>query len=207
MPALIHIFEDSFSTTTADDLKTARDVLSQMHARVFQSYVRPTIEDLRSVVTVGITSPNYAPETTQPDDAKPYIYDTLLQLVLVHTEVSRTTPALTNQVLSYLLEQMSTALIEAFKSRRRYSLAALMQATLDVEFLAQTLDNYTTKKAGEVQGEIYQALDERTDNEARMRLQNGLPQMKAILKRLREKTKGEFGCFRRVRKRRGEDGN
>lgn len=79
-----------------------------------------------------------------------------------------------------------------------------MQATLDVEFLAQTLDNYTTKKAGEVQGEIYQALDERTDNEARQRLQNGLPEMKAILKRLRDRTRGEFGCFRRDRRKKSD---
>ena len=176
-----------------------------MHARVFQAYVRPTVEALRTVVTNGISSSNYASETLRPSDARPYVYDTLLALVLIHTEVSRTTPALTNQVLSYLLEQLSSALIDAFRSRTRYTLAALMQATLDVEFLAQTLDNYTTKKAGEIQGEIYQALDERTDNEARHQLQSGLPEMKAILKRLRERTKGEFGCFRRVRKRRGED--
>ena len=74
-----------------------------------------------------------------------------------------------------------------------------MQATLDVEFLAQTLDNYTTAKAGQIQSEIYLALDARTDNEARQKLQEGLPEMRSILKRLREGTKGEFGCFRRVR--------
>lgn len=204
-PALFTTFEANFTTTVSDDAKTARDVLSQMHARVFQAYVRPTVEGLRELITQGITSPAYALDGNRPTDARPYVYDTLLALVLVHAEVSRTAPQLTNQVLSYLLEQLSSALIDAFRTRRKYTLAALMQATLDVEFLAQTLDNYTTKKAGEVQGEIYQALDERTDNEARMRLQKGLPEMKAILKRLRERTRGEFGCFRRVRKRRGEE--
>jgi exocyst complex component 2 len=82
-----------------------------------------------------------------------------------------------------------------------------MQATLDVEFLAQTLNNYTTDRAGEVQSQIYLALDERTDNDARGRLQGELPAMRGILKGLREKTKGEFGCFRRERRGRREGGS
>lgn len=99
------------------------------------------------------------------------------------------------------------ALIEAFKRRTHYSLPALMQATLDVEFMAQTLNNYTTDKAGEVQSQIYLALDERTDNDARAKLQGELPEMRGILKKLRESTKGEFGCFRRERRGRRDAGS
>ena len=95
-------------------------------------------------------------------------------------------------------------MIAAFKQRAKYTLPALMQATLDVEFLAQTLNNYTTDRAGEVQSQIYLALDERTDNESRARLQNELPEMRSSLKRLREATKGEFGCFKKERRGRGE---
>lgn len=94
--------------------------------------------------------------------------------------------------MKYLLEQLSTSLIEAFKQRAKYTLPALMQATLDVEFLAQTLNNYTTDRASEVQSAIYIALDERTDNEARLKLQEELQEMRAILKRLRESTKIEL---------------
>ena len=79
-----------------------------------------------------------------------------------------------------------------------------MQATLDVEFMAQTLNTFTTDRAGEIQSQIYLALDERTDNEARARLQGELPEMRAILKKLREGTKGEFGCFKKERRGRGE---
>jgi len=75
-----------------------------------------------------------------------------------------------------------------------------MQATLDVEFLAQTLSAYTTEKAAEVQTEIYQVLDQRTDNEARVKLQNELPSLRLTLKRLREGTRSQFACFRRVKR-------
>jgi exocyst complex component 2 len=76
-----------------------------------------------------------------------------------------------------------------------------MQATLDVEFVAQTLSQYTTDRASEIQSQIYQELDKGTDNEARQRLQSELPEMRAVLKRLREGSRSEFACFKKVRTR------
>lgn len=200
IPQLISQFESSFSVKLTDESKTIRDVLSQIDARLFQSYVKPIVDSLQITITAGITSKAWAPASGRPTDAQPYIYDVLLALVLVHSEVSTTAASLTNQILSYLLEQSSLALIAAFKQRQRYTLPALMQATLDVEFMAQTLNNYTTDRASEVQSHVYLALDERTDNDARARLEGELPEMRAVLKKLREGTKGEFGCFKRERR-------
>ena len=75
-----------------------------------------------------------------------------------------------------------------------------MQATLDVEFLSQTLAAYTTEKASQVQTEIYQVLDQKTDNAARTKLQNELPALRSVLKKLREGTRAEFACFKRVKR-------
>jgi exocyst complex component 2 len=204
IPQLISQFETNFSVKLTEETKTIRDVLGQIDAKLFQSYVKPTVDKLAQTIHEGILSPDWAPSTTRPTDGRPYVYNVLLMLVLVHSEVSTTATTLTNQILSYMLEQASIALINAFKQRPRYTLPALMQATLDVEFMAQTLNNYTTDRAGEVQSQIYLALDERTDNEARARLQGELPEMRATLKKLRENTKGEFGCFKRERRGRSE---
>jgi exocyst complex component 2 len=209
IPQLISLFESCFSVKLTEESKTIRDVLSQIDARLFQSYVKSTVDFITSTITSGINSPAWEPaDSSRPTDARPYIYDVLISLVMVHAEVTAsTTSGLTNQILSYLLEQSSLSLIAAFKTKTHYSLSALMQATLDVEFLAQTLNNYTTDRAGEVQSQIYLALDERTDNDARSKLQGELPAMRGILKGLREKTKGEFGCFRRERRGRREAGS
>lgn len=218
IPTLIGTFETSFTHTITDDAKTARDVLSQMNARVFQAYVRPTVEYLRDTISKGVSDPNYGklqnrpnlsskPSNTaqsdlpRPSDARPYVYDVLLKLVLVHNEAHATSPPLTAQLLSYLLESVSASLLASFKDVKHFTLTALMQATLDVEFLSQTLDNYTTGKASETQSQIYLCLDERTDNDARQKLQMGLPEMRRILKGLREGSRGVFGCFRRERGR------
>jgi exocyst complex component 2 len=76
-----------------------------------------------------------------------------------------------------------------------------MQATLDVEFVAQTLSQYTTDRASEMQSQIYQELDKGTDNDARTKLQNELPEMRAALKKLRERSRSEFACFKKARSR------
>lgn len=120
------------------------------------------------------------------------MYTVLLRLVLTHTEVSTTATPLTSPILKNLVEQLSQSLISSFKQRSRYNLPSLMQATLDVEFLAQTLKNYTTDKASDTQSAIYVALDERTDDDARQRLQAKLKEMGSILKKLREGTRTEL---------------
>lgn len=192
VPQLINQFENSFSVKLTEESKTIRDVLGQIDARLFHSYTRPTVINLSRTIRAGILAPSWAPSGGRPTEVRPYVYEALLSLVLVHTQVSTTTASLTPQILSYLLEQTSKELLEAFRQRSKFTLAALMQATLDVEFVAQTLREYTTDKASEIQSQIYLELDRRTDNDARMRLQNELPEMRNILKMLKENSRAEL---------------
>jgi exocyst complex component 2 len=199
---LISLFESTFSVALTDETATIRDVLAQIDARLFKSYTKPVADRLAATITAGIQSPTWAPSVPRGTerDPSPYVYTVLLDLVIVHTEVSTTASPLTPRILKYVFEHISLCLINTFRSRQRYTLAHLMQATLDVEFLAQTLSSYTTERAVEVQTEIYQVLDQRTDNEARVKLQNELPSLRLILKRLREGTRSQFACFKRVKR-------
>ncbi|KAI1446393.1 exocyst complex component Sec5-domain-containing protein [Annulohypoxylon stygium] len=198
VPNLNGQFENAFSVKLTDESKTIKDVLGQIDARLFQTFTRPSLDALRKVIRAGLADPKWAP--AKPTEVKPYVYEALLTLVLVHTQVSTTAPSMTHQVISYLLEQISRELLECLKSRPKFDLGALMQATLDVEFFAQTLSQYTTERASGIQGEIYSMLDSKTDNQARARLQDELPGMREVLKKLREQSRSEFACFKRPRR-------
>ena len=217
-PSLTTLFETHFSITLTSEMTQIRDALTQITSRLFNSYTTPTVNALSTIIHNGIASASWAPSASaaRPSEVRPYVYEALLLLVYIHTEVSTTTPggALTNQVLSHLLEQMSETFLSAFKKRNEplsqtsqsspaslFHLPALMQATLDMEFVAQTLSQYTTKKASEIQSRIYVELDEKTTKEASQALQGELPEMRGVLKRLREGTRNEFLCFRRERGR------
>ncbi|KAJ5627975.1 hypothetical protein N7490_010203 [Penicillium lividum] len=215
VPQLISNFETSFSVKLTEEGKTVRDVLKQIEDRLFVSYTSPTLSLLKKTISTGIESPDWVPKTDRPDQVRPYVYNTLLTLVLVHTEISTTVPStvspsasrsspnapssLLTIVFTYLLGQISTALLTSFRTRSSFSLAALMQATLDTEFIAQTLSQYSTDEASGIQSQIYVELDHRTTNEARSKLQADLGEMRVVLKRLRDRTKGEFACFRKPR--------
>ena len=200
---LLSHFETSFSVKLTDESKTIRDVVSQIDARLFQSYTRPLVDRLATLIRTGVADPSWIPRVRRPEDARPYVYNVLLTLVAVQSEVSITAVAvpdhiLTKHILSYLLEQVCVALMEAFKTRStvnngaKYTLPMLMQATLDLEFLSQTLSVYTTEKVSAVQGQIYKELDERADVEAKENLPRELPEMRKSLKNLRERTRGEL---------------
>ncbi len=207
VPALIQLFESSFSVKLADESKTIKDVFGQIDAKLFLAYTRPIVNRLTKVIKDGINSPAWVPTTPKPDQVRPYVYAALMQLVMVHSEVSTTVSStgysspLLGEILSYLLENVSQALLDGFKDRKpnTYTLPALMQATLDTEFIAQTMTQYGTPKAGEIQGQIYTELDKRTTNEARTRLQQELGDMRIVLKKLREGSRNSFGCFKKVR--------
>ncbi|OAP58002.1 hypothetical protein AYL99_07092 [Fonsecaea erecta] len=208
IPALIQLFESSFSVKLAEESKTIKDVFGQIDAKLFHAYTRPMVTNLTQIVKDGINSPSWIPTTPKPDQVRPYVYAALMRLVMVHTEVSTTVPTATGsnspllgEILSYMLENISQALLDGFKERKpnTYSLPALMQATLDTEFIAQTMAHYATPKAGEIQGQIYTELDKRTTNEARTRLQQELGDMRIVLKKLREGSRNSFGCFKKQR--------
>ena len=199
LPRLIGQFETQFAIKLTEDTAKIQDALSQIDAGLFQAYIQPITEKLDAVVHTGVSSPSWVPKSIRPTHVKPYVYEALLLLVYVHTEVSTTAPSLTSQVLSYLLEQISKSLLGAFKSRPRYTQPALMQATIDVEFVAQTLGQYTTDLAAQIQSQVYHELDQNAYSDAMKRMQNELGEMKAILKGLKESTRNEFACFKRQR--------
>ncbi|KAI5307159.1 NAD-dependent isocitrate dehydrogenase [Ascosphaera pollenicola] len=211
VPKLIANFESYFTVKLAEESKTVFDVLLQIDTKLFRSYTRPIVVKLDAEVRRGVTAEEWLPTVSRPTEVRPYVFTVMLQLVMVHTEVSTTLPSpasetsssgqgsLAYAILSHLLVQISSSLLTAFTTRPRYSISALMQATLDIEFIAQTLSQYSSEEASKVQSQIYLELDRRTDDEARDRLQTELGEMRSVLKKLRENTKGEFACFRKVR--------
>jgi exocyst complex component 2 len=206
-PQLLSLFETLFSVQLSDETARIRDVLSQLDNQLFRSYTKPHATKIHSTIESGIFSPRWAPvsesarKSVADRDPSPYVFTVLLDLVIVHTESSTTSAPLTPRILRSLFESTTTSLIKTFESPSlsTISLPQLMQATLDVEFMAQTLASYTTEQASQIQTDIYQVLDKKTDNTARVRLQDELGSLRTTLKRLREGTKVQFACFRRIK--------
>jgi len=197
VPELISQFENAFSVKLTDESKTIRDALGQIDAQLFDEYTKPLVRSITTTVRNGILSPTWPPPAGQlATDVRPYVYEALLAMVDVHAQVTVTAPSLVQQVLSHLLEQLSRELLESFRQRKTFTLGGLLQATLDVEFVNQTLSQFNTPKSSEWQQLVYVELDRGSDGDARTGLQKELGEMKKILSSLRRCSRAEFLCFR-----------
>lgn len=219
--SLVNLFETSFTSRLVDEAKMINDTFAEVETGLFEVYTHPIINHLKSLVEDGINSPAWEPRSSRPDRVSSYIYASLMVLVRVHTEISTTLSPLTasstrafsvppsttsaqlllHETLSALLVALSQALLSSFVSRppQRYTLPALIQATLDTEFLSQTLSQYSSPQVNDIQNDIYVELDKRTTNDARSDLQKELGVMRGVLKKLREESRVSFGCFRKDR--------
>ena len=204
-PQLIAMFESSFSVKLTEESKIIREVCGQIDAKLFHAYTQPTVMSLNKIIRDGIHASDWVPNSNKPEQVRPYVYAVMMTLVKVHTEVSTTvsssgdnTSVLLNQTLQYLLEKIAQVQLDAFKDRKpnTYTLPALMQATLDTEFIASSMTQYDTKTAKEIASTIYTELDQRTNNESRAQLQQELGNMRVLLKKLREGSRASFGCFK-----------
>lgn len=193
VPELIGQFEISFSVKLTDESKTIRDALGQIDGQLFDEYTKPLAKGIATTIRTGVLSPGWPPPPGGlATDVKPYVYDALLAMVDVHAQVTITAPLLVQQVLSYLLEQLSRELLESFRQRKSFTLGELLQATLDVEFVNQTLSQFNTPKSSEWQQMVYVELDRGSDSEARQGLQKQLGEMKRILGSLRRHSRAEL---------------
>ncbi|RMZ80342.1 hypothetical protein DV738_g2916, partial [Chaetothyriales sp. CBS 135597] len=213
VPQLVQYFQSAFSVTLTEESATVKNMFGQIDMKLFRAYTAPTVEQLTTLIKGGICDPDWAPRSGRPDQVRPYVYSAMMVLVSVHTEVSTTVStagsngSLLNDILSYLVEKVSQALLDGFRERKAntYTLWALMQATLDTEFIAQTMSQYSSKAASDIQGQIYMELDKRSTNEARAGLQRELAEMRRVLKRLREQSRNSFGCFKKQRSDKDKD--
>lgn len=221
IPSLLDLFESSFTGRLTDETTAINDKFAEVETRLFEAYTQPITIHLTSLVREGIYSPGWEPQSSRPDRVSYYVYASLMVLVRIHTEISTTlspisassagassmppnvatTQLVLQETLSALLVTLSQALLSSFTTRptQRYTLPALIQATLDTEFLSQTLSQYSSPRVNDIQNDIYVELDKRTTNDARSELQKELGVMRGVLKKLREESRVSFGCFRKDR--------
>lgn len=207
IPPLVTSLESALSITVVNEAQSLRELLAQIDARLFSSFTKPTIKRIHKLCHDGVLGSSWEPQKgVKPTEVRDYAYTGLLVLIKEHATIATTAPSLANQIMAYYLEHFCTSLLEAFKLRAKsspqpaFSLESLMQATLDVEFVAQILNAFTTDKAAELQSLIYLELDKGTNNEARKKLQDELPGMRATLKGLRERSRGTFGAWKKARR-------
>lgn len=161
-------------------------------------------------------------------EVHPAIFDALLSLVVVHASVSSVSPhaasgapagsaSLVYRALSALIQELANQCLRAFGHVQRFGMGGMLQvtsrlcctvqrlttstqATLEIEFMHQTLAPFVTPEADATMQEIYKkistAYERASGSEGSNDLQEELEALKRTLQMSRRSTALTFLCFR-----------
>jgi exocyst complex component 2 len=165
---------------------------------LFAAYANPRTTQLTSLLRSGILDPQMDWfETPKPTEIRPYMLGTLVYLVRIHAQLSSVAPSLLSRGITLLVDALAAEALRCFSTIKRFGMGGMLRATLEIEFLQQTLGSAVSGRAAAALAELYnkisKAYERRDKNE---NLQEHLDGVKKTLQEARRATGVEFLCFR-----------
>ncbi|KAI9311707.1 exocyst complex component Sec5-domain-containing protein [Dichotomocladium elegans] len=205
IPKLVGLFQMAYKCNMDEDLKTLIDVVDQLDKILFNDYIKRKSALIRDIIRQGILLSGvdwYS--IPKPTEVHSYVYEALMTLVMVHSQVSNVTKHLVHRAIASLLENMANDCLESFRQVERFGMGGMLQATLEIEFMHQTLQQYVTPSASDTLQMIYQSIEQSYDAQQQSsgELQAELNHVKDLLVFSRKSTVVQFLCFKQNREKR-----
>ncbi|KAF8801103.1 exocyst complex component sec5 [Phlegmacium glaucopus] len=198
IPSMLAQLESAFGLSMAEDRKTLMTVVMELDKTLFEGYIKSKSDAVTAIVRGGILDKQMDwYETPQPTEIRPYMYETLIYLVSVHAQICSVAEQLLDRTLNAIVEELASEALQCFRQVKRFGMGGMLRATLEIEFMHQTLGRYVSSSAAKTLSELYnkisQAYARRPGDE---NLQSNLDGVKKILAETRRATGIEFLCFR-----------
>ncbi|KAH9036875.1 exocyst complex component Sec5-domain-containing protein [Lactarius pseudohatsudake] len=198
IPSMVNQLESAFDISAETDKATMMAVVEQLDQTLFENFLNPKVAIATGKLRSGVLDPDMDwYETPQPTEIRPYMFETLMYLVGVHAQVSDVAPPLLDRTLNALVESLAEEALRCFKQVKRFGMGGMLRATLEIEFMHQTLSRYVTTNTAKILSDLYtkisQAYARRPGDE---NLQSNLDGVKRTLSETRRRTGIEFLCFR-----------
>ncbi|KAJ3551008.1 hypothetical protein NM688_g4954 [Phlebia brevispora] len=203
IPSMANELESAFGVSIQEDKQTLMTVVNELDKTLFKSYVKPKASILTGIVRGGILDNSMDwYETPQPKEIRPYVFEVLTYLVGIHAQVSAAAAPSLERTLNALVEDVAEEALRCFRSINKFGMGGMLRATLEIEFMHQTLSRYVTDSAAKTLADLYnrisQAYARRPGDE---NLQTHLDGVKKILAETRRATGIEFLCFRQTKEK------
>ncbi|KAI7877332.1 exocyst complex component Sec5-domain-containing protein [Mucor mucedo] len=184
MRKLFDLFEVAYHIQMEEDLRTLIDVVDQLDEILFGDYIKRKAQMIRDIIKQGILMSGIDwSSIPKPQEVHPFVYEALMTLVMVHEQISSATKQLVSRALSKLLETMASDCLDSFRQVERFGMGGMLQATLEIEFMHQTLSQYVTPAASDTLQSIYQTIEQAYDPQQQQssNLQSELSHVKELL--------------------------
>lgn len=218
LPALLAEVSAGLPVSFTETGRQLRSRASAVDSFLFDQYVRDVGAPIFAMMRDGILNSNLDwCAIPPPKGVRPYIYDALLAMVEVHAHVRTVTAAgtrsganpdpqapqsLVERTLAALTDSLVTETLAAFQQIPAFGMGGMLQATLEIEFLHQTMGACVTPAAEAKLKQLYDMISERYRRKSpdeQAKLPTELATVRRTLVASRKTTALQFLCFRRPR--------
>ncbi|KAG0222160.1 hypothetical protein BGW42_006818, partial [Actinomortierella wolfii] len=196
IPKLVGDLEKICNISIDDDRNMLNDVMSKLDTILFDDYIKRKAILTQRTIETGIRYSGIdwytIPRST---GVHAFIHEALLTLVMAHAQISEIAPVLVHRALSALLTSTFQDCLVCFREVERFGLGGMLQATLDMEFMMHTLNQYNTPQSSETLQLIYKSIEESTEADTNA-LKAEVARLKQLLDDERRNTHAQYLCFK-----------
>jgi exocyst complex component 2 len=119
--------------------------------------------------------------------------------VLVHSQVCEVSPTLVRRVIRELMSLLLQDLLNCYRKVDGFSMGGMLQATLETEFIHQSLRGFETPAISAAFKLIYDSLEHsriKKEGDSTQEMEELLKKVKMIISNARKATGAQFLCFR-----------
>lgn len=196
LPALARRMDEQIGLSVSD-IAPLYNELERVDNVIFEEYTTRWSTRLSDLIGSGLLRTIDWSSTPTPTEVRPYMHSVVLSLVEVHAQVSDASHNLVKRVLETLVDRVCDVALEAFKRIGRFGTGGMLTATLEIEFLNQSVGAFLTPHAKEVFSQVYDIISQGYRRQgAPEALQRDLDAMRKLLSESRRGTGVETLCFR-----------
>lgn len=163
LPDLYTLFRNSLRQETRTIEGTISPVLEELSGNLFDLYTRK--QQVKISQTVLQEIPRRASKWLQdevPIQISGYMYESLMSLVSVHSNLSENCPAIIVPVLNALYGHLLTSFLKGIRDLEKLGKFGVLQAVADIEFVRSVMVNLRSEASTKTIQRIYDSIRELT---------------------------------------------
>ncbi|WVW81078.1 hypothetical protein I302_103069 [Kwoniella bestiolae CBS 10118] len=182
------------------------EVVENMDEMIFKDLVSGRSKELIKVVEGGILNGGIDwGNVDKPTEVRPYMHKAILLLVEAHSRIGDISPNLIQRVIEALVSQITQVALGCFGRIPKFGTGGMLTATLEIEFLHQSVNNFVSPQSNETLSKIYDTISQayrrqKTNDDFNRELEG----LKKLLNSSRKNTGMETLCFRGVAQAQGQ---
>ncbi|KAF8318792.1 hypothetical protein DL93DRAFT_2054306 [Clavulina sp. PMI_390] len=203
IPGMLNQLESALSVSIGRERDMLEEVVEQLDETLFNDYAKGKSAVASSIIRKGVLESGMDWfETPRPTQVRDYVYQALLSLVRAHVQITGVAKPLLERAMTTIVDDLTNEAFSCFQKVERFGMGGMLAATLEIEFLHQTLVQFVSPAASKTLAAIYNSISAAYSRRPQGGgggggdLQKELEGVKRTLHESRRATAIEFLCFK-----------